>query len=118
MIGWLIFAAYLVGYGYCVRTMARRMIDKDAREEVARRSDRPHYAKPDASPLVDTEDRILHVLIALVVSLFWPAVLIVLAVARGIRSPAEIAYAEKQELEVLRKQAKDLGLPMPEQTER
>ena len=118
MIGWLILAVYSFGYGYCLRTMARKMIDKDAREEVARRSDRPYYAKPDTGPLVDAEDRIAHVLTALVVSLFWPAVLIVLAVARGIKSPAEITYAEKQELEALRKQAKDLGLPMPEQTER
>lgn len=117
MIGWVVLAAYVVGWLWTARLMAIRAVDSEARTELERREEwRKRFKEPhrdDGKPLVDREDRVMNLVMGLLVGVVWPLILPFLALAASMRIPTEVAEAQRQELESLRKLAREHGLPMP-----
>lgn len=117
MSDWIVVVAYLVGWAWTARTVAIRMIDQEARKTLERRESwRKRLCMPhddDGKPLVDTEMRILSVVMAALIGIVWPLALLVVLIAGRLRTPTEVAEADRVELEALRKLAREHGLPMP-----
>lgn len=114
---WIIPIAYLIGWIWTARTIAIRMIDAEARRAAGwRQSWRTQFREPhrdDGKPLVDGEDRVMSLVMGILIASVWPLALIVLAASSFLRSPTEIAEADRVELERLRKLAREHNLPMP-----
>jgi hypothetical protein len=112
MMGELIFAGYAAGYLYTTRKVALKILDSDARHALEMRSIYMHR-REERKPLTSTEDRVLALMMGLLVSIVWPVALVVLWVSTWLRAPIEVAEDERRELAALRRQAEELGLPMP-----
>lgn len=111
MTDWLILGGWLVGWLLATRSITISMLDREARTRAAHHARLSH---PPDEPLIDTEDRVLTLILGAMIGLAWPIALIFLAAARTLRTPTERAATERRELEQLRKLAREHGLPMPE----
>lgn len=113
MIGWVILAAYVLGFVLLLRWNVRRMMVR-----LDRSVERWQYE--DIKTRARNGDRGLYLLGALALTTFWPVTIPCGAAWRRfmatdlIRTPTELAERDRKELAALRTQAHDLGLPMPE----
>ncbi len=114
MTGWLILAGYVLAGLVTAYRLIRAEIERIAREELERRRDRmSHGAAAKNKPLVDMPDRVIAVFLGLAAGAIWPLEAVIAGVARLVKAPSEQEWERDRELEALRKQARDLGLPVP-----
>lgn len=111
MIGWIVLTIYVLGFLWTTRFIALRMIEDVAQFELGFR--KTMSRQPDKA-LVGGFDKIMAVAMGVCGGFIWPVVIMIVLFSRSLRSPTEIAHKEHEELEALRKLAKDHGLPMPE----
>jgi hypothetical protein len=119
--GWLILAVYALGFLFTARKVALYLIEEDASgERDSREHARKYRYEVKTGPLVSMGDRVMNLVMGCFAAMAWPAALAVWGVARSLRSPSERieaerirSEAERRELAALRKQAIQLGLPMP-----
>lgn len=113
MIGWAILAVYVLGFALLLRRNVQRMMVRLDRSV-------EQWFYEDIRAEVRDEDRPLFLLGALALTVFWPITMPCGAAWRRftatdlIRTPAEMAERDREELRALRVQAHELGLPMPE----
>lgn len=114
---WLILAAYAVGYVWTARTVALRTTESEAQRELRHRNELRRYGtrETDDRPLVDTENRVMNLVLGAIVAFVWPIAILVIAIAPRLKVPTEIAEAERRELAALRKLAAENNLPMPQE---
>jgi hypothetical protein len=115
---WVILAVYVAGFLFSWRAFALKLIEYDIR------------AYPDLArdPQEMAGFRMNGAGFGFPLALFWPAAWVVLVLTRGIRAlvqrssllvtklerDREKAARDRAELDALRSQARELGLPMPE----
>lgn len=114
---WLVPVAYVAGWLWTSYVIAMRMTESEAQTVLARRESwRSRFREPhedDGKPLVDGEDRAMNIILGLLIGLVWPLALVVLGLSKALRSPTEVAEADRAELEALRALAREHNLPMP-----
>lgn len=117
MTGWAVLTVYVAGYLWCTRWIALREIEEMAATELADREGwRKKFREPhrdEGKPLVQSGDRVVQLMFAMLVSLFWPVVGAMVLVAGRLRAPTEVRADQRAELEALRALAREHNLPMP-----
>lgn len=110
MSGWL---WLMLGFGYgwmwlhCARKWAIEWLDRE------RLGNKRHGIYRDSNYLMPG-DRAMHFMGALTVALAWPVVLPFKRYVSGVELPSERMEKQEQELEALRRMAREHSLPMPE----
>lgn len=122
--GWIIFAAYLLGFLFSVRPLAALSLEARIRHaESEREKDRRRYPNawrefhPTGDIVPSDSGRLLATWMGIGKALAWPVIIPVHLLARTVVAPTEKTRADRAELKKLRKLAEREGLNWPDVNE-